>query len=189
VEINKFSKIEGVKTQEDIVEGRFVVLTTQAVTGDFINVDSDLLGVKLPTTSEEATRAKYCLTWAVDNRQAPIINYTTTPWDTRQGWGGNTPAGPLTGVTMYLTHPGNQESLTIPSGSKALAFTDATLTLPSGQYVDSTDIRVPGAALVVESTAGADRGKPTYTATNAVSVIGETRSYDSATGKLTIIVF
>ena len=189
MEINRFSHIEGVKTQESMVEGRFVVLTTNSITGDFINVDTDLPGVKLPTSAEEATRAKYCVTFAVDNRQAPLINYTTYPWDTRMGWGGNTPAGPLTGVTMYLTHPGNQESQTIPSGQKALAFTDATLTLPSGQYVDSAEIRVPGSLLVVEYASGADRGKPKNKSTNAVGVIGETREYNSTNGALTIIVY
>lgn len=191
MEIRKFSKIEGVVTQADVVEGRFVVLTTNAFTGDFINVDDDLPGVKVPATAEEATRAKYCVTWAVDNRSAPIINYSTTPWDTRNGWGGNTPAGPLTGVTMYLTHPGNQESLTIPSGQKALAFTDCTVTLPSGQYVDSAEIRVPGAAIVISNTANhtTDAGKPRYTATNAVGVIGETKEYNSSNGALTIVVF
>lgn len=191
MEINRFEDVLGVKVQEDITEGRFVVLTTNAITGDFINVDTDLPGVKLPDTTEEATRAKFCVTFAVDNRDAPIINYTTYPWDTRGGWGGNTPAGPLTGVTMYLTHPGNQESMTIPSGQKALAFTECTLTLPSGQYVDSADIRIPGAALIVCNAAddgASDAGKPKYTASMAVGVIGFTQEYNSSNGALTIRV-
>jgi hypothetical protein len=89
---------------------------------------------------------------------------------------------------MYLTHPGNQEGLTIPSGASALAYTDGTFTLPSGSYIYSSNIIVPGAALIVANTSDdtTDAGKLKYTASMAAGVVGVTERYDSATGKLTV---
>jgi hypothetical protein len=150
-------------------------------------VDADLPGAKLPTTAEEASRARFCLTFAVENREPPIVDWPQTAFDFRGGFV-NATAGPLTGLKMWLTPPGNQESQTVPSGYKALAFQQGTYTIPSGQYVYSSDLEIPGAAVVIEHTAGADRGKPKYTATNAVAVIGFVRYFDDATGDLTIDV-
>ena len=186
MEINRFENVIGVVAQQDVVEGRFVVLVANTLGGSFMNVDADLPGAKLPSTAEEATRAKYCLTFAVDNRQAPIVDYPQTAFDFRGGFV-NATAGPLTGLKMWLTHPGNQESQTVPSGYKALAFTEGTFTIPSGQYIYNSALEVPGAAVVVEYS-GADAGKPKYTATNAVGVIGFVRDFDEDTGALTIDV-
>lgn len=190
MEINRFEDVIGVVAQADIVEGRFVVLTSNAFGGLFMNTDADLPGAKVPATAEEAKRAKFVLTWAVDNRQTPIVDYPSADFDFRGGWV-NSSQGPLTGVTMWLTHPGNQEGQTIPSGYKALAYTEGTFTIPSGHYVDSADIKVPGAAIIVADTASdgaSDAGKPKYTASMAAGVIGFTETYDSDTGALTIRV-
>lgn len=191
-EINRFEDVIGVVTQADTVEGRFVVLVANAMTGTFININDDLPGAKVPATAEEAKRAKFMLMWAVDNREAPILNYPAAPlFDTRGGFGGNTTQGPLTGLTMWLTHPGNQEGTTIPSGYKALGYTEGTFTFPSGAFVESDEIKVPGAAIIVADTASDsadDAGKPKYTATMAAGVIGFTETYDSATHRLTIRV-
>lgn len=189
MEINRFEDVIGVVTQADTVEGRFVVLVSNTMGGAFINVDADLPGARVPATAEEAKRAKFCLTWAVDNRQAPLVNYPSTTWDLRGGWVNST-QGPLS-TTMWLSHPGNQEGQTIPSGYKSLAYTEGTFTLPSGAYVDSSNIKVPGAAIIVADTASdgaGSAGKPKYTATMAAGVIGFTEAYDSATGRLTIRV-
>lgn len=187
MEINRFEDVIGVKAQEDLVEGRFICLTANAINGALVNVDDDVPGAKLPTTAEEATRATFVVTFAVDNRPSPIVDWPQTEFDFRGGWVNST-AGPLTGLKMWMTHPGNQESQTIPSGYKALAFRDGRFTIPSGQYVYSSSLETPGAAIVVEYTAGADRGKPKYTATNAVGVVGFVEAYDSETGALTIRV-
>lgn len=187
MEINRFEDVVGVVAQEDIAEGRFVVLTSNALGGLFMNVDSDLPGARLPDTAEEAKRAKFCLTFAVDNRPTPIVDYPSTVFDFRGGWV-NSDAGPLTGVKMWLTHPGNQESQTIPSGYKALAFTEATVTIPSGQYIYNAALETPGAAVIVANSAddGANAGKPKYTATMAVGVIGFVQDYNTDNGALTI---
>jgi hypothetical protein len=184
MEINLFNEVIGAVAQDAIVEGRFCILTSNAVGGSFMNVDTDLPGVRVPATAEEATRAMYCVTFAVDNREVPIVDYPQTTFDFRGGFV-NATAGPLTGVKMWLTHPGNQESQTIPSGYKALAFTDATVTLPSGQWVYSASLETPGAAVIIEYS-GADAGKPKYTATNAVGVIGYVRDFDASNNALTI---
>jgi len=72
-----------------------------------------------------------------------------------------------------------------------LGYTEGTFTFPSGAYVDSANIKVPGAAIIVADTASdgaGSAGKPKYTASMAAGVIGFTETYDSATGRLTIRV-
>jgi len=190
MEINRFEDVVGVRTTEDIVEGRFVVFTAHNSGGLFMNVDSDLPGVKLPDTAEEAKRAKFCLTFAVDNRPTPIIDYPSTAYDFRGGWV-NAEAGPLTGVKMWLTHPGNQESQTIPSGYKALAFTEGTYTIPSGQYIYNVALETPGAAFIVADAAtdgAGEAGKVKYAASLVAGVIGFVQVYDDTTGALTVRV-
>lgn len=186
MEINRFEEVVGVRVIEDIVEGRFVCLTAHNLGGEIMNVDADVPGAKLPTSAEEAKRARFCLTFAVDNRPAPIVDWPQTAFDFRGGFV-NAQAGPLTGVKMWLTHPGNQENQTVPSGYKALAFTEGVFTLPSGQYVYSADLETPGAAIVIEHTAGDDRGKPKYAATyDGDTVVGFVHAYDEATGALSV---
>lgn len=190
MEINRFEDVVGVRTTEDIVEGRFVIFTAHNSGGLFMNVDADLPGVKLPDTAEEAKRAKFCLTFAVDNRPTPIVDYPSTVFDQRGGWV-NAQAGPLTGVKMWLTHPGNQESQTIPSGYKALAFTEGTFTIPSGQYIYDANLETPGAAVIIADAttdSADDAGKPKYQSTLALGYIGFVQTYDDATGALTIRV-
>ena len=186
MEINRFEDVAGAVAQADIVEGRFVILTANTVSENFGSKE-DLPGVKIPSTAEEATRAKYVATFAVDNRPTPI--YQPAPSMDFALRGGFDQAANLPfATTVYLTHPGNQEGMTIPSGASCLGFTNGTFTLPSGAYIYSADVIVPGAALVVEYS-GADAGKPKQTTTNAVGVIGETDRYDTTTGKLTVRVF
>jgi len=189
MEINEFEDVLGVMPVEDIPEGRFVLFTSHTFSQNF-GSETDLPGVKLPDTAEEAKRAVYCLTWKVDNRPVPIMSpMPSFPFAERGGWSAS-PNAPFS-ATVYLTHPGNQEGLTIPSGVSALGYTEGTFTLPSGAYIYSSDIIVTGAALIVADTASdsaGDAGKPKYTATIAAGVIGETRHYDATTGRLTIKV-
>lgn len=190
-EINRFEDVIGVVTQADTVEGRFVVLVANAMTGTFININSDLPGARVPATAEEAKRAKFMLMFAVDNRQSPIVNYPAAPtFDLRGGWVNST-QGPLTSLTMWLTHPENQEDKTVVSGLKALGYTEGTFTFPSGAYVDSAAIKVPGCAIMVADTASdgaGSAGKPKAQTSLAVGAIGFTEAYDSADGRLTIRV-
>lgn len=190
MEINRFEDVIGVIPQENIVEGRFVVLTTNVHSGAFVNLNEELPGARVPADAEEAKRAKFCITWAVENRPAPIVDWPSATFDFRGGWV-NAPQGPHTGLTMWMTPPGNQEGMTIPSGYKALGYTEGTFTLPSGHFVDSADIKVPGAAIIIADTASdgaGEAGKPKYTASMAAGVIGFTETFDPATYRLTIRV-
>lgn len=190
MEINRFEEVMGGVVQADTVEGRFVIMVANAMGGTIMNVDSDLPGLRVPATAEEAKRAKYVLAWAVDNRPSPLVmSYPSTTYDFRGGWV-NSDSGPISS-TVWLTHPGNQEGTTIPSGYKALGYTDGTFTFPSGAYVYSANIIVPGAAICIADTSSdgaSDAGKPKYLASAAVGMVGVTESYDSATGRLTIRV-
>jgi hypothetical protein len=185
MEINRFDKVQGVVTTEDIVEGRFVVLGAHSETHGFGSRE-DLLGAKLPLTDEDTKRAKYIVTWPVSNGQTPIYQPTPSyPFSLRQGFGDD-PNVPFD-AKVYLTYPGYTDGETIPSGSLALAFTEGVFTLPSGSFVYDADIIVPGAAFTIAGS-GANSGKPEYAASLAVGVIGFVESFDPSTFKLTVRV-
>lgn len=190
MEINRFEDVVGAVAQVNMTEGRFVLFTSNAHGGDVMNVDADLPGAKLPTTAEEAKRAKYCVTFAVENRPLPLVDYPQTAFDFRGGFV-NAPAGPLTGLTMRLSYPGMQESQTIPSGHKVLCFTEGVFTIPSGQYIYNAALRTAGAAVMIADTASdgaAEAGKPKYQANVALGYVGVVQYFDEATAALTIRV-
>ncbi len=189
MKINGFEDVKGLMPTEDIVEGRFVLLTPHSFSQDF-GSETDLPGAKLPDTADEAKRAVYCLTWKVDNRQVPIMQpIPSFQFAERGGW--SRPANAPFTTTVYLTHPGNQEGLTIPSGMSALGYREGEFTLSSGAYVDTAGIRVVGAAIVIANTAddgAGDAGKPKVAA-SASGWVGETYRFDSNTLELTIKTF
>jgi hypothetical protein len=190
MEINNFDQVIGVVTQADTVEGRFVIMIANAMGGLFMNTDTDLPGARVPATAEEAKRAKFCLTWAVDNRQSPLVmSYPGVTYDFRGGFVRSS-SGPVA-TTLWLTHPGNQEGVTIPSGYKALGYTEGTFTFPSGAFVDSAAIKVPGCAIMIADTASdgaGSAGMPKAQTSLAVGAIGFTEAFDAATYRLTIRV-
>jgi len=190
MEINRFEDVLGVIPTEDIVEGRFVLMTSHTYDHDF-GSQTDLPGVKLPDTAEEAKRCKFVLTWAVDNRQPPY--YEPQPalsWSLRRSGFDQDENVPFD-ANVRMTYPGYQDCQTIPSGTPSLAYTEGTFTIPSGCYIYSAEIIIPGAAIVIananDDTAD-EAGKPMYEATFAAGVIGFTERYNSTTGALTIRV-
>jgi len=188
MEINDFDQVIGVIPVADIPESRFIVLTGHSFNFDFGSA-VDLPGAKVPATAEEAKRAIYCITWKMDNRPTPIYAVPQVDFAERGGW--NRAANAPFATTVYLTHPGQQEGLTIPSGVSALAYTEGIFTFPSGSYVYSAPIATPGCLIMVCDTASdgaGSAGKPKATASMAAGVIGETYSYDGTNSKLTIRV-
>lgn len=187
MEINKLGEqIVGVVPVADVVEGLFGLFTTHIYSHDWGSYE-DLPGFKVPATAEEAKFAKYIITWAVDERPTPI--YATLPsrtWGTRGGFG-QTANAPFS-ATVYLTHQGNQESLTIPSGTPSLAFKEGVFTVPEACYIASDNLHSAGAPVIVANTAedGADAGKLKYQSTMDDRVVGVVRYYDSSTGRLTV---
>lgn len=187
MEINGFEDVRGVMPTQDIVEGRFVLLTSHTFSQDF-GSEADIPGAKLPTTAEEAKRAIYCLTWKVDNRNVPIM-YPTPSFTFAERGGWSRPANAPFATTVYLTHPGNQEGLTIPSGCSSLGYRMGEFTFPSGAYIDSSDIRVIGNLVIIGNTAedgASDAGKPKYQATMDERVVGETLAFNATTLELTV---
>jgi len=175
MEINRFEDVVGGVTQDDIVEGRFVYLMDNKVGTIDFGSWADLPGFNIPQTADEAARAHFVITWPVDNRQLPFYQpYPAFAYALRQGFdqAANSPFN----AKVYTTYPGNMNNETIPSGTLALAFTDGVFTIPSGQFVYSADIIVPGAAIVIEYT-GADAGKPKYSATSQWGVVGYTEKF------------
>ena len=188
MEINKFSDIIGVLTKADIVEGRMVLLTGHDQSHDFGSRE-DLPGVKLPATAAEAAKATYLLVFAQDNRSLPILEPTPSyAYQLRSGWGVGADNVPITGSTVYLTHPGNMLGQTIPSGNVALAYAGGVYTLPSGAYVASANIQTVGNWFIAANTnddGAGEAGKPKYEATKA-GANGIVERYDSDTGNLQI---
>jgi hypothetical protein len=152
-EINHYGDtILPVVTQEDIVEGRMVHLTANVHSRNF-GSQTDLPGVLKPDTRALAATARYILFWEQDKRSLPI--YQPQPhfdWALRYGFdqAANAPFNP---TLVYLTHPQQQECLTIPSGEGALAFGEGIYTVASGCYTYSANVEVPGTQLEVSNDA------------------------------------
>jgi len=183
VEINKFSDIVGVVATQNIPEGRMVLFTSHTFNYNF-GSKTDLMGAKLPANSTEAAKAFYVAVFAQDNRSLPIYQpMPSYPWNLRQGWGRGTDNVPITGSTIYLTHPGNMKGQTIPSGQVMSAFAGGVFTVPSGAFIYSASL-VPGAYLIASNTADhtTDTGKLRYSA-SATRIIVE--RYNSTTKELT----
>ena len=172
MEINKYTDIVGVVSTQAIVEGRMVLLTSQATSYDF-GSRTDLMGVNLPATSAEALKAKFCIAFALDNRPTPLVNsYPAYDFALRGGFD-QTANVPYT-ATIYLTHPGNMTvPQTIASGVLALAFDKGVFTVTSGNFVYSANL-VPGAPLAVADTAtdgASEAGKLKYASDGTIAVV------------------
>ena len=122
MEINDFDEAVGVVAQADTVEGRFVLMVSNAAGSYNFGSRTDLPGVRVPATAEEAKRAKYCLGFAADNRPTPILEpMPSMNFAVRGGW--DQAANNNFSATVYTTHPANQEGLTVASGALCLACT------------------------------------------------------------------
>jgi hypothetical protein len=171
--INRYLDIYGGITMESMAEGRFA-----------IHVPSDevgAMGVRLPTTEAEASRAKYCVVWPPTNQDPPF--YMTKPsydYSLRQGFDQDANDPFETDVSMV--YPGFRENSTIPSGTLVRLFpTHSVVTLTSGNFINSADLEA-GAMLSI-SYSGTDAGKPQYDAAGTVATVVE---YDSDDLELTV---
>lgn len=185
MEINRFEEVMGVIPTADVVEGRMGLVTSHTFTHDF-GSRTDLMGFKVPATAEEAKRARFILTWAVTNQEAPyLVPVPSYSWAMRGGF--NQASNVPFTTTVYMTYPGNQEGVTIPSGTPALAFGEGTYSVPSGAYINNVALVNPGAMLIVANTAEdtTDAGKLKYQSTMDDRVVGFVEYRDSSTGKLT----
>lgn len=189
MEIRKYQEIMGVQLNEDIAEGRMVVVEANTnPTHDFGSY-ADLPGVAVPATADEALNARYCLTWPVNNSNAEgaiklMIPTPSFEWTLRRGGWDQSSNVPFS-TEVYLTYPGHQDGVTIPSGWLGLAFAQGVFKVKSGQYAHSADLEVPGAKLEVLNTAddtASEAGKLAYSASGTIAVVEQ---YDSSDGSLT----
>lgn len=184
MEINRvLGNILGGVATEDMVEGRMVCLTSHSWDNDFGSL-TDLPGFKLPSSAEEAKRAKFVLSFAEDNRPTPIIETIPSyPFALRAGGWDQATNVPFT-ARIRLTQPGHQTGQTVYSGTACLGYGNGSYTVKSGMYVSSESLTVPGSLLTVEYT-GDDKGKLKYQATMDDSVVAVVEQYNSANGELT----
>jgi hypothetical protein len=185
MEIRHYEQILGVVVADraGAVEGRFGLLTTNSV-----DAASDLPGWMKPTTADMAKKARYVITWPVDNRQYPqFVGLPQISWSLYAG-GFDQAANMPASVTLRGTNPANQESLTIPADTRSLAFKGGIFTVPSGCYVWNANLATPGSPVSVAYDSG-NEGKLTYTATyDATTCVGHVHDYVSATGRLTVVI-
>lgn len=186
MEINKYREIVGVVTTEAIPEGRMVLLGASSETHDFGSRE-DLPGAALPATQAEAAKAHYVIAFAVDNTKPPI--YEPMPafdWALRQGFdqAANVPFN----ADVHMTQPSMTIGQTIGSGALALAFGPGVYTVPSGAFIYSAGLEVPGTWLEVANDAedsAADAGKLMEDADGSEGKFAQVERYDSSDGSLT----
>jgi len=184
MELNHYGDfVIGAVAMDDIVEGRFVILASHSLSKDY-GSQSDLPGTRLPVSSTEAARARYITKFEQDNRSLPIYQpHPAFSYALRYGFdqGENAPFA----ATVYITHPGVQSERTIPSGSNLVLYGEGIYTIPSGSWIHSANLHVPGATFTIgdRATDTTDAGKVKSSASN---VIGEVVRYNSSNDELTI---
>jgi len=189
MEKNRLEDVFGAVAKQAMYEGRFGILVDNTTGKDF-GSEEDLPGIRLPASEEEAKRAKYIVAWPVSNIPTPYFAFPHPDrtfsrraggWDQAQ----DTPWA----TTVYLTHPGNSTVATeIPSGNQVLAIAEGTVTIPSGHFVDSAEIRTKGTMLVVEYN-GADAGKPKASSTMTDGVVAVVERYNSDDDSITVKLY
>ena len=156
MEINKYTDITGIVTAQAIVEGRMVLLVANDEGANSVDYDFgsrvDLPGARLPLTEAEAVKAHYVITFAVDNSTPPLYQpYPSFDYALRGGFDQavNVPFD----ATVHMVPQSMKIGLTIPSGVPALAFGPGVFTVPSGAFVYSANLQVPGTWLEVANVA------------------------------------
>lgn len=102
----------------------------------------------------------------------------TNVYNPNTGW-----SEPKRTTTVYDVGRSAFWNPTIPSGQLALAKRDGTVSVPSGMFVDSSNIRTKGAKIKV----GAN-GKPDYTAVET-DAIGQVEEFDTVNNTLIFVLY
>jgi len=183
MEINQINGvIKSVVAVSGIAEGRMVFMTSHGFSQMFGSL-TDLPGVNVPATADEAKRARFIVTWGVTSQKPPF--YVPNPafsFALREGF--DQAANAPFAATVYPTYPGYQNGVVIPSGTPVRAFGAGTFTVPSGAYVDSASLHSAGCLLSVNYT-GANAGLLQAEATYSDAVVAVVEEWDSATSALT----
>ena len=157
MEINKYTDITGVVTAQAIVEGRMVLLVANDEGANSVDYNFgsrvDLPGARLPMTAAEAEKAHFVIAFAVDNTKPPIYQpYPSYDFALRGGF--DTPSNVPFSADIHMTPFSMKIGLTIPSGVPALAFGPGVFTVPSGNFIYSANMQVPGTWLDVNNVEG-----------------------------------
>lgn len=177
MEIRKYTDIVGGVAVCAIKEGLMCIMTSNGGLSKDFGSETDLPGFRPPQTATEALVAKFIVTWPVNNSSfegaikmfIPVPSYT---WSLRAGGWDQSGNVPFAG-TAYLTYPGNQDGVVIPSGYQVLAFDKGVFRVPSGSYVYNAALQTPGAPLEVLNVADdtTNAGKLNYNAGAATATV------------------
>lgn len=170
--------IYGGVAQDTIVEGSWVVPSTSGIRGDLRNVQLAASGTTYPA---------FIAIVPPDNFGRPTnkLMYTATfqatiRADVNTGW-----SDPVDNYTIYRKGLSSFEAPVLASGMLCQLIGDnGTVTLTSGNIVDSANIKVPG-ALVKPADDGT--GRTQYTAVKSEAT-GYVEQYDATRGYLTIVI-
>lgn len=184
MEKNQFEQVLGAVAVADVVEGRMVLMTSHTFDLDY-GSQTDLPGAKVPSTSDEAAIAKFCVAFADDNRQLPI--YQPNPsFSSATRYGFEQDANAPFSATVYITRPQAQDAVTIPSGSNVLLYGEGIYTVTSGNFVYDASLVTPGTQLEV-AYSGANAGK--LQAKSAGTAVAEVVRFYSTEHKLQFRIF
>jgi len=168
----RFRKIAdsiGAVATEAIVEGRMCIIVNHSQNHNY-GSRVDLVGCRVPATSDEAKEALYLAAFSTVQQEPPIyVNYPAGSSNLRGGFAGATNL-PFN-ADVYTTAPSMLQGRTIPSGALVALHAGGTYTVTSGNYVYSSSL-VPGARCEVLNTAddtAGQAGKLSYIATAGVA--------------------
>lgn len=175
MEINLYKDILQGYTNEEMAEGRMVIITVPE------SDEGGLLGVALPTSAGEAALAKYVVAWPPTQQKPPYITpMPSVEWSLRKGF--DKTANDPQSITMSEVYPGDRKDSTIPEATLVRVFggQGSTFTVTSGNFVYSASL-TKGAPLSVNYS-GSDKGKLQYASDGTIATVVE---FDSDTFELT----
>lgn len=149
----RFRKIAdsiGAVATEAIVEGRMCIIVNHSQNHNY-GSRVDLVGCRVPATSDEAKEALYLAAFSTVQQEPPIyVNYPAGSSNLRGGFAGATNL-PFN-ADVYTTAPSMLQGRTIPSGALVALHAGGTYTVTSGHYVYNANI-VAGSRLEVLNAA------------------------------------
>lgn len=183
MEVRKYKDIMGGVATENIKEGRMVLIAASHSEGYDFGSRNDLPGMKLPDTSGEAAKAIFMAAFALDNSSLPIYQpYPAYTFALRNTYD-QTANVPFT-ADVYLTHPSDMLSQTIPSGAPMLGYAGGVFTVHSGDFIAASVVE--GGWLDVadtDSDSADDAGKFKYSASATNFLV---QDYDTTNQKLIV---
>jgi len=169
--------VRGGVAQDTIWEGSLVTPSTSGIRADLVNVRLAASGTVYPVFVAFAAPTNFPR--PVNSLQYTARNTVTIRGDNNTGW-----ADPVDTYTMYRTGLSNLEAPVLTSGMLVQLHRGGTYTLTSGNWINTANIRVPG-ALVKAADDGTGRFQLTTLQSEAIGFVEE---FDGKRNYLTVTI-